>query len=269
MDQSLSSTMKLSGYYSQLSTQNPNTNGFAGPVLGALSGVVPTDTWNHTTRLNFDQTITPTLLLHVGIGFFDTSEPNIPQSYDQTSLGLTGYYNPNQFPTLGGLTNFVSGGYAPGFGIAGPGFTAQIWEQKPTATTSLTWIRGNHTFKAGGEYVGEGFPDKSFWRANGNFNFSAAETADPYQNTVPLLLGTGLPPGSHTRAFFWGCRTTIRSTRPQKFGSAITRSDFSCRIAGKSLANSPLTTACATTTRPTMKEQYGRMQDASFHHSGR
>ena len=264
MDQSLSSTMKLSGYYSQLSTQNPNTNGFAGPVLGALSGVVPTNTWNHTTRVNFDQTITPTLLLHVGIGFFDTSEPNIPQSFDQTSLGLTGYYNPNQFPTLGGLTNFISGGYAPGFGTAGPGFTAQIWEQKPTATTSLTWIRGNHTFKFGGEYTGEGFPDKSLWRANGDFNFSAAETADPYQNTVPLLLGTGLASGSPWASFLLGLPDNYSVDPPTEVRLGDHTIGFFAQDSWKLTRKLTLDYGIRYDYETYMKEQYGRMQDASF-----
>ncbi len=190
IDQSLSSTMKISGYYSQLSTQNPNSNGFSGAQL-ALGGATPTNTWNHTTRLNYDQTITPTLLFHAGIGFFDTSEPNIPPQQNQSTIGLTGYYDPTRFPSITGIDSFFSGGWGPGFGGVGPGFTAYIWEQKPTATTSLTWIRGNHTFKAGGEYVGEGFPEQSLWRANGTFGFSNAETADPYQNTIPLLFGAG------------------------------------------------------------------------------
>ena len=44
-------------------------------------------------------------------------------------------------------------------------------EQKPTATTSLTWVRGNHTYKMGGEFTGDGYPTPSNWRVNGNFTF--------------------------------------------------------------------------------------------------
>ncbi len=63
----------------------------------------------------------------------------------------------------------------------GATFSATAYEEKPTANTSLTWIRGNHTFKAGGDYTQEGYPVPSQWRANGNFTFAVAETADPWQ----------------------------------------------------------------------------------------
>jgi hypothetical protein len=260
-DQALSSTMKLSGYYSQLSTQN--YNGFSSSHL-ALGGATPTNNWNHTTRVNFDWTITPTLLYHAGIGFFDTSEPNIPPQQNQSTIGLTGYYDPTRFPSIGGIDSFFSGGWGPGFGAVGPSFTAYIWEQKPTATQSLTWIRGNHTFKAGGEYVGEGFPEQSLWRANGSFGFSSAETADPYQNTVPLLYGAATATGTPYASFMLGLPDNL-SLNPQ---TAVRLGDHSL---GFYLQDSWKVTHKLTIDyglrydyETYMKEQYGRMQDASF-----
>ncbi len=52
------------------------------------------------------------------------------------------------------------GGYNGGLANAGLGatFSAVAYEEKPTATTRLTWVRDSHTFKAGGEYTGEGYP---------------------------------------------------------------------------------------------------------------
>src|SRR4029077_20042810 len=90
-----------------------------------------------------------------------------------------------------------TGGWGPGGGGIGATFSATAYEEKPTANTSLTWIRGNHTFKAGGDYTQEGYPVPSQWRANGNFSFSGCspfapcypETADPWQNTVALSVG--------------------------------------------------------------------------------
>ena len=40
---------------------------------GGVLGNADTNNSNHTTRLNYDQTITPTLLFHVGIGYFQTT----------------------------------------------------------------------------------------------------------------------------------------------------------------------------------------------------
>ncbi len=265
MDQALSSTIKLSGYYSQLNTFNPGNNGFSGSDL-ALGGAVPTNIWNHTTRLNYDQTITPTLLLHIGVGFFDTSEPNIPSNYSQSSLGLNGYYNPNQFPTLAGLWNFYnnSGFEGPGYGTAGPGFTAYIWEQKPTATQSLTWVRGNHTYKAGGEYIGEGFPERSLWRANGDFTFSNAETADPYQNTVPLLLGTALASGNSYASFLLGLPDQLALDPPTGVRLGDHSIGFYAQDSWKITHKLTVDYGLRYDYETYMKEAYGRMQDASF-----
>ncbi len=56
--------MKLSGYFSVTHTTSPNTNGYS-PLL---SPVAPVDDTSYTTRINFDDSITPTLLLHIGAG---------------------------------------------------------------------------------------------------------------------------------------------------------------------------------------------------------
>ena len=52
-------------------------------------------------------------------------------------------------------------------------------------------MHGNHIFKYGGELIIEGYPSESNWRANGNFTFSNAETADPWQNGMPLNYSNG------------------------------------------------------------------------------
>ena len=263
LDQALSSTMKLSGYYSQLNTVNPNSNGFSGPQL-ALGGATPGNTWNHTTRVNFDQTITPTLLFHAGIGFFDTSEPNIPPQQNQSTIGLSGYYDPTRFPSISGIDNFFSGGWGPGFGGVGPGFTAYIWEQKPTATSSLTWIRGNHTFKIGGEYTGEGFPEQSLWRANGTFAFSNAETGDPYQNTVSQLIGTAYASGQAYASFMMGLPDSISVDPPTSVRLGDHSLGFYLQDSWKVTHKLTLDLGLRYDYETYMKEQYGRMQDASF-----
>ena len=60
---------------------------------------------------------------------------------------------------------------------------------KPTANVNLTWVKGNHTFKWGGEMVVEGFPTQSSSRANALYGFSGKETANPweYTSTAPFL----------------------------------------------------------------------------------
>jgi hypothetical protein len=74
LDHSVSPTIKLSWYLSRLLTRSPNANGFTGPFASA----VPTDNRNITTRVNYDHTIRPTLLLHVGLGYFQQYQPTGP-----------------------------------------------------------------------------------------------------------------------------------------------------------------------------------------------
>src|SRR5215475_7384651 len=108
IDQSLSPTKKLSWYYSHYGWNSPNANGFTQD----FSGAVPTGYRNLTTRVNFDQSITPTLLLHVGVGYLHQFEPTIPRAFDENSLGLHGYFDENLFPSIFGMGNVNTGGWA-------------------------------------------------------------------------------------------------------------------------------------------------------------
>ena len=93
-----------------------------------------------------------------------------------------------------GLSSFFAGGLAVG-GFFGPGpgvgFAADQDEKeyKPTANVNMTWVKGNHTFKWGGEMVVEGFPTQSSSRANALYGFSDEETQNPweYTSTAPNL----------------------------------------------------------------------------------
>jgi hypothetical protein len=66
----------------------------------------------------------------------------------------------------------------------------------------LTWVKGNHTFKYGGEFVNDGYPERSQWRSNGAFGISNAETADPWQNLLPFNFA--VPSGFSYASFMLG-----------------------------------------------------------------
>jgi hypothetical protein len=191
LDHSISPTIKLSGYLSHLITNSPNANGFNDNIALAPN---PNANRNWTARFNYDQTLRPTLLFHVGIGYIWQRQPTDYPDFDQAALGLKGYPTNNRFPTIGaftvggggtGLNDFISGALSPQIG---PAFIAFIYEEKPTANTNLTWVKGNHTYKFGGELTLEGYPQYSRWRSNGQFNVSNAETSDPWQNLQPLAV---------------------------------------------------------------------------------
>src|SRR5579885_996948 len=273
IDQALSPTAKLSWYYSHYGWNSPNANGFTEPFTGA----VPTAYRNHTTRVNYDQSITPTLLLHIGVGYLHQKEPTRPQAYDQTKLGLTGYFDPTLFPTIWGLgqTNTTGGwacvssaipcGTTNAFGQTngvGAFFEATVYEEKPTANANLTWVKGNHTFKYGGELTIEVYPEDSNWRANGYFTFSNAETADPWQNGQALNFPNGS--GFNYASFLLGLPDNLQL-------STITQTKVGNHLMGFYAQDSWKVTRKLTVDyglrydfQTYLKEQYGRMPVAGL-----
>jgi hypothetical protein len=186
VDELISSNLKLSGYYSATHTLSPQTNGFSQP----FTTVIPQDALAQTARVNLDETLTPTLLLHLGAGLMHTTNPSVNPSFSQSSLFPQGVPFPGQnFPYLSGLD--ASAFLFPGFSGGGPfpfnSSTASFFEApfeedvKPTFNASATWIKGNHTFKLGATALFEGTPTVTNSRANGEFEFSQVETADPWQ----------------------------------------------------------------------------------------
>src|SRR6202034_4036155 len=99
---------------------------------------------SNTIRLNFDDILTPTLLLHIGAGFLDVnSNPEVPSYNPVTGIGFTGgNASPPAFPTFSGLLG-AQGGSA-NLGSYGPGTSFIIRNLKPTSTVSMTWVHNNH-----------------------------------------------------------------------------------------------------------------------------
>ena len=255
IDQSISSAIKVSGYFSRIETQSPAANGF--PL--SIGGAAPGDNISYTTRFNYDQTLRPTLLLHAGVGYFQVYQPALPSHFDQRTLGLHGFFASDYFPAMGGLNNTTTGGYSQ---AVGAGIIAQIWEQKPTANTNLTWVKQNHTFKFGGEYIGEGYPQKNLWRSNGSFQFSTAETSDPWQNGQPLNYANGS--GFSYASFLLGQPDTLQES-PQ------TETRLGGHAIGAYVQDSWKVTRRLTVDyglrydfQTYLKEQHGRMADASL-----
>ena len=188
IDHSFNNSIKVSGYYSWQNTDKSNgVDGLDEPISLVRIQVIR----SKTVRFNYDQTLSPTLLLHVGAGYVRYNNPDTvpPESaaFDSTSLGI-----PNApgtgFPRFGGGT--LGGNVYGGMALAmGPGNRGLYVTNKPTATAQLTWIRGNHSYKAGAEYKHDSFTNISYAGLSPSYTFSTAETAQP-------LYGQGLPSGT-------------------------------------------------------------------------
>ena len=211
IDQSLNSKMKLSGYFSMTETNNPSTNGFS----ELLAPVAPTRDRSYTYRINFDDTITPTLLFHVGVGllYYDHPLYTPTSTFDSGAASASGgtykAFPANTYmPSFAGLSDgIIGGGLALGSGFFAPspgpsGFDeADLKDIKPTGNASMTWVHGNHTFKAGYSLVLEGFPQQSSIRAYGEYGFSNAQTENPAEYGVN---GIVFPSGFAYASFLLG-----------------------------------------------------------------
>ena len=179
IDHNLSSRDKLSFFFSEIYTgsQYSNTTGSADGLPPLISAAIGTFITSHIYRLNYDRTLTPSLLLHLGAGYQDNyfADDVVNLHYDsQKELGLRGATVPRMFPAFQNANN-AQGGVKN----LGPNGNRNIWYQKPTANASLTWVKNNHTYKAGAEMRIEGVPTFLYTATNGVYQFNAAETGLP------------------------------------------------------------------------------------------
>ena len=76
--------------------------------IGGYRGTfIPT----YTTRLNYDRTISPTLLLHLGAGYYHTSfSDHAPfLNFNPSAFDLTGFLQDRQFPSVTGMCGQLVG----------------------------------------------------------------------------------------------------------------------------------------------------------------
>jgi len=178
--------LKLAGYYSATHTFSPQNNGFPQP----FTNLQPQEDLAQTVRINFDYTVTPTLLFHFGAGLLHTSHPQSAPIYDQAKNNLFPQGVPWRvpyFPYIAGTYSAFGGGWSGGGPFpttnTGVAFTLSPFAKdiKPTFNTNLTWVKGNHTYKAGASALFEGIPSINDSRAQGEFTFAQVQTADPAQ----------------------------------------------------------------------------------------
>ncbi|HEY6340812.1 MAG TPA: TonB-dependent receptor [Bryobacteraceae bacterium] len=190
IDHSITSKVKLSAYYSLNHQFSPQNNGFPEPYT-ALQAQHSTA---NTVRLNLDTTLTPTLLLHVGAGYLELSNPSGAPQYNQKQLFPDGvpFTAGNYFPYMAGMFSTNGGGWTGGGGYpvtnTGVAFTLspELHDYKPTFNASVTWVKGNHTYKLGATALFEGTQGLNASRAQGEFTFAQQQTADPSQNGQPF-----------------------------------------------------------------------------------
>ena len=259
LDHNLSATKRVSFFYSANRQVSPAANGYT----QSFSAAEPTNSLSQTTRINYDQTITPTLLLHVGAGLLQTTLYTLPSAtYDNSQLfGTNQFYLPGVFPNIGGTSDLSKGGASLNGGL-GVGFAALFQKDtKPTFTASVTWVKGNHTFKFGGEAIFEGLPIANGSRSNGIFGFGQAETADPFATGIAFQNGsTGFAYASFLTGAYSSLNLSPQDTLRLGNHSFGMYAQDTWKVTRKLTVDLGLRYDYETL----LAEQHGRMQDAAF-----
>jgi hypothetical protein len=190
--------MKVSYYWSttetavQYCTPLCGSDGLPDPITATRGTFIE----SYTQRLNFDYTLAPTVLLHLGAGLAhnDFKDKAPTTNFDLAGvLGIAGApVGPNEgarFPifaaTLGQNSSGGMNGMGPGAG------QVRAVEIKPTFNASVSWVKGNHTFKFGGDSRVEGFIDYTYTGTTGNFTVGADQTGNPWFSDAGVSLTGG------------------------------------------------------------------------------
>ena len=203
IDHSLSSKLKLGFYWSSTSTEvqyAPGgfalSEGFPDEITQTRGTYIYSRTW----RGNMDYTLTPTMLLHFGAGYVvnDFGDTAPITNFDMVAVlgikgGTLGPTTGARVPVWQSTLGLNSTGGTP---VMGPS-TGQVRAllQRPTGNLSLNWVRGNHSYKFGGEVRFDGYPTVTNSNTSGNFSFSTNQTDNSFYSAGQAKGGlfTGFP----------------------------------------------------------------------------
>lgn len=171
IDQSVGSRHKLAFYWSenvtdsQYSTPYGNADGLPAEITNARGTFF--HSW--TSALNYDFTISPTVLLHLGTGYSQI------QGYDDApyltfnalqQIGVAGFEQNRNFPFISGMQaafgaqNALGGMQNVGTANAIQGHS--IPQEMTNFNGNTTWVHNNHTFKFGVEGYLQGNVQRPF-----------------------------------------------------------------------------------------------------------
>ena len=205
IDHSFTSKLKIGFYRSSTQTETPYATGFGGSegFPDTLTATRGTFIYSRTWRGNLDYTLTPTALLHFGVGYIvnDFNDTAPITNFDMEKvLGIRGgTLGPNNGARIPySIAPLGAAGTALGAlgGMATTGPFAQVRNllQRPTAQLSVSWVKGNHSYKFGGEWRIDGYPDNTYSNTSGQFTWSQNQTANSFfQGQAQGGLFSGFP----------------------------------------------------------------------------
>jgi hypothetical protein len=202
IDQNLGARQKLSGSYDY--DNRPNTVYFSGQPLQTSA----TNQRTHYARLGYDFIFSPTLLNHFNFGFSRryreefSGEGSYGGDWPQ-KLGLKGVAN-TTFPVFG--FNYPDGTNLPSDG-------ANLFADNTYQYDDIvSWQRGRHNFKFGGEARLQEFNIDILTGTSGEFNFSTGPTSGPTSANIDPNSGFGFA------SFYLGAASNAYIALPERLG---------------------------------------------------
>jgi Carboxypeptidase regulatory-like domain/TonB dependent receptor len=262
-DQNFGSETKLSVFWNKMATNSPAyPDGLPFPITGTRKTVGGTVGGNQF-RVNLDHTFSPTLIAHLGVGFWrflnpDSSPPDILNYDALKNLGLVGSSTGFGFPEITGLGYNNEGGMADTMGIQN-----SVFQQTDIASTvgSLTWVRGKHTFKAGYEIKDSVYSDQSNNQASGQYNFNGAQTAIPFLGTTTVGSNTI---GSGYASFLLGDVQNYKVSPPDAAQQRSVETGFYVQDSFKATSRLTFEIGLRYDRTPLGHEQWNRQSEISF-----
>jgi hypothetical protein len=221
LDQTVGTKGKFTIYWQRTKTENPNGN----PIFGGSDGLPDPITQLLGTfdtasvyRINYDYTLSPTKVLHLGAGYRDNfflvpsvTTKGVVTNYDaEAELGLHGGITHQFFPPMSGLLATTGGGMR---NFGGSSYANAI-TQSPSFNVSLAVVKNNHSYKYGAEFRTEGYPPDGRGNTSGSYTFAADSTGDPFQTTAVGGSNVGFGYGSFLLGLVKGV-SIANPTRPR------------------------------------------------------
>jgi hypothetical protein len=263
IDHNFNDKNRLSFYFSDTKTRSPSANGFT----QSFTPAAPTASDAYTYRFNYDRTISPTQILHLGAGYLYQYIPSVPPEVDPKSLGFQTPFFAPIFPNIGGISD-AAGFFPPTRGGAslgiGSGFAYKFTKEfKPTANVTMTWVKGNHSYKFGADLIVDGIQTLNYTRANGVYTFSPEQTSiGPWANGRGL--NTAFGGGFGYASFLMGrvSALSISQLTDSRMGNHSWA--FYAQDSWKATRKLTVNYGLRYDLQTLLREQYGRMQSANF-----
>ena len=233
IDQNIGASLLMAFYFQRTNTSTPRTITAADDLPDTITGSAISGNAARTFRFNIDHTATPRLLVHYTLGWNDSDfllqSQNFPFDAKKT-LGIPGQTAARTFPiintnglTSAGLaitqpTNTAEGGLT----TIGGSFDQHFFERRPFIGSSVSYVRGSHTYKIGGEIRQQKYPNYNWSNSAGTYLtvINGATSSVPVSTctTQPSLVGQTISNGAFAgfglASFLLGCESAVTINAP-------------------------------------------------------